>query len=207
MPSQQLPPDTPSEGWVVHLWHEQANKDPATHAHSIHVGTVASLVARELGLVDTDILQVHLAALFHDIGKLDIPHEILHAPRRLTPEERALVERHSVYGYQRLQKLGETPMLRFVEDVAHHHHERFDGTGYPEKLCGTQISLPSRIATVGDVYAALWERRAYKNPMSHDSVLTLMLEGDARMSPAMFDPDVMLALKASSPQLRRAMPD
>lgn len=207
MTNDELPPEMPNEGWVAHLWQEQAGIDPTVHAHSLHVGTVASLIARELAMVDTDILQIQLAAIFHDIGKLDIPRDILYAPRRLTPEERELIEKHSVFGYRRLNKLGATPMLRFVEDVALHHHERYDGTGYPEKISGTQISLPARVATVGDVYAALWERRSYKSAMSHDTVLELMTHGDERMTPAMFDPDVLLALKGASPQLRRAMPD
>lgn len=207
MSIHELPPEMPKEGWVVHLWREQVDSDPAVHAHSLHVGTVASLVARELGMNDAEVLQIQLAATFHDIGKLDIPGEILYAPRRLTTAERELVEKHSVFGYRRLQKLGATPILRFVEDVALHHHERYDGTGYPEKLQGAQISLPSRVATVGDVYAALWERRSYKSAMSHDAVLTLMTQGDERMTPAMFDPDILLALQGAAPQLRRALPD
>ncbi|MBL8830846.1 MAG: HD domain-containing protein [Rhodospirillales bacterium] len=199
------PPAAPDEGWVARLWHEQADRDPALHTHSIHVGTVASLLAREIGFSEEDVLKVQLASLFHDIGKLDIPREILYAPRRLTPEERRLVELHSIYGSRRLRQIGETPMLAFVEDVALHHHERFDGTGYPEKLAGAQISLPARIATVGDVYAALWERRSYKAAMSHDAVLASMTEGDERMSPAMFDPQVLDALKTSMPKLKQAM--
>ncbi len=199
------PPSAPDEGWVAKLWSEQADRDPALHTHSIHVSTVASLLAREVGFDEADILKVQLASLFHDIGKLDVPPEILYAPRRLTPEERKLVELHSIYGSQRLRQLGETPMLAFVEDVALHHHERFDGTGYPEKLAGAQISLPARIATVGDVYAAMWERRSYKPAMSHDAVLASMTIGDERMTPAMFDPQVLLALKSTMPRLKQAM--
>lgn len=205
MSSKDLPPSTPDEGWVARLWAEQAERDPVLHTHSIHVSTVASLLAREIGFTAADILKVQLASLFHDIGKLDIPRDILYAPRRLTPEERLLVERHSIYGGERLRRLGETPMLAFVEDVALHHHERFDGTGYPEKLAGEQISLPARIATVGDVYAAMWERRSYKAAMSHDAVIASMTLGDERMSPAMFDPQLLLALRSASPKLKQAM--
>lgn len=205
MASRHEPPSAPDESWVARLWNEQAQSDPLLHTHSIHVSTIASLLAREIGFSDADILKIQLASLFHDIGKLDIPHDILYAPRRLTPEERLLVERHSICGSQRLRRLGETPMLAFVEDVALHHHERFDGTGYPEKLAGTEISLPARIATVGDVYAAMWERRSYKAAMSHDSVLASMTTGDERMSPSMFDPQVLLALRSMSPKLKQAM--
>jgi HD-GYP domain-containing protein (c-di-GMP phosphodiesterase class II) len=207
MASMQAPPSVPDDGWVAKLWNEQVERDGALHTHSTHVATVASLLARELAFDEADILKIQLAAQFHDIGKLDIPPDILYAPRRLTPEERVLVERHSIYGRDRLRRLGATPMLSYVEDVALHHHERFDGTGYPEKLSGSQISLPSRIATVGDVYAAMWERRSYKQAMSHDAVLSSMTTGDERMSPSMFDPEVLLALKSAAPKLKAAMPD
>ena len=200
-------PSLSDEGWVAKLWHEQAERDPALHNHSLHVATVASMLARELAFDEADVLKIQLASQFHDIGKLDLPADILYAPRRLTPEERELVEQHSIYGRNRLRQLGATPMLAYVEDVALHHHERFDGTGYPEKLAGPTISLPSRIATAGDVYAAMWERRSYKNAMSHDTVLASMTLGDERMSPSMFDPEVLLALKSVAPKLKLAMPE
>lgn len=207
MASSQMPPSVPDDGWVAKLWNEQVERDPALHTHSTHVATVASLLARELAFEEADILKIQLASQFHDVGKLEIPSDILYAPRRLTPEERILVERHSILGRDRLRQLGATPMLAYVEDVALHHHERFDGTGYPEKLAGMQISLPARVATVGDVYAALWERRSYKPAMTHDAVYACMTQGDERMSPAMFDPEVLRALKDVVPKLKAAMPD
>ncbi len=202
-PSSQFP----EEGWIAKLWNEQAAYDPILHLHSEHVALVSSILARELGWSEAEIVKTQLACQFHDIGKLDIPREILDAPRRLTPEERELIERHSILGRQRLRRLGETPVLSYVEEVAHHHHERFDGRGYPDKLVGQAISAPSRVAAVGDVYSALWERRSYKNAISHDAVQTLMAEGDDRMSPAMFDPDVLLALKSADPAIRTALPE
>ena len=205
MANMQQPPSAPEEGWVAKLWHEQAERDPVLHIHSTHVATVAAMLARELAFEEADILKIQLASQFHDVGKLEIPADILYAPRRLTPEERVLVERHSILGRDRLRRLGATPMLAYVEDVALHHHERFDGTGYPEKLVGMQISLPARVATVGDVYAAMWERRSYKQAMSHDAVLSSMTTGDDRMSPSMFDPDVLLALQSAASKLKAAM--
>jgi len=207
MANMQQPPSAPEEGWIAKLWYEQAERDPVLHNHSLRVATVASMIARELAFDEADVLKIQLASQFHDIGKLDLPRDILYAPRRLTPEERELVERHSIYGRNRLRQLGATPMLAYVEDVALHHHERFDGTGYPEKLAGGGISLPARIATAGDVYAAMWERRSYKNAMSHDTVLASMTLGDERMSPSMFDPEVLLALKRAAPKLKIAMPE
>jgi putative two-component system response regulator len=201
------PIDAPGEGWVARLWHEQADSDPFLHSHSEHVATVCAFVAREIGFDDAAVLRVQLAAQFHDIGKLDLPPEVLYAPRRLTPEERDLVQRHSLFGYERLHRLPPTPMLADVEEVALHHHERFDGTGYPDRMAGDAISLAARIASVGDVYAALWERRSYKPAMPHDAVLDAVTRGDGRTAPEMFDPNLLLALKSAMPQLRKALPD
>lgn len=205
MPLSEPPDAFPEEGWVAKLWHEQQAYDTVLHRHSLRVSTVCSLIAREMGWSKPEIVKIQLAGQFHDVGKLDIPLEIHNAPRRLTPEERTLIERHSIFGGHRIRKLGETPVLGFVEEVALHHHERFDGTGYPDKQAGRDISEPSRIAMVGDVYSALWEKRSYKDAMSHDDVLERMIKGDERMSPAMFDPEILLALKSASPAIRAAL--
>ena len=201
------PPQEPSEGWVARLWHEQQANDPALHDHSCHMATVAGAVAMELGFHDVEVLKIQLAGQFHDVGKLDLPHDVLYAPRRLTAEEMALIREHSVLGSRRLRKFDDTPVLSFVEDVAHHHHERFDGSGYPDGLVGAAASFPSRIAAACDVYSAMWERRVYKPAMSHDEVLDRLTRGDERMKPAMFDPDVLAALKDAQTLIRKLLPD
>jgi putative nucleotidyltransferase with HDIG domain len=201
------PPQEPSEGWVARLWHEQQTNDPALHDHSCHMATISGAVAVELGFRDVEVLKIQLAGQFHDIGKLDLPRDVLYAPRRLTAEEMAIIREHSVLGSRRLRKFDETPVLSFVEDVTRHHHERFDGSGYPDGLVGAAASFPSRIAAACDVYSAMWERRVYKPAMSHDEVLRRMVDGDDRMKPAMFDPDVLSALKDAQPALRRLLPD
>jgi putative two-component system response regulator len=206
MQHAEPPAEFPKEGWIARLWHEQAAQYPSLHLHSQHVALVSSLVARELGWDEADILKCQVAGQFHDIGKLDVPREILDAPRRLTPEERQLIERHSILGGRRIRDLGATPVLSFVEDVALHHHERFDGNGYPDRLAGEAIGLPARVTAVGDVYSALWERRSYKDALSHDDVLARMVNGDERMSPAMFDPQVVRALRDASGAIRSALP-
>lgn len=202
------PPSMPAEGWIASLWNEQIRADPALHSHSSHVGLISGAVAAALGLTESEILRTQIAGQFHDIGKLDVPHAVLYAPRRLTNDEMALVREHSVLGERRIKRIGGgTPLLGFVADVARNHHERFDGSGYPDRLAGDAVSLPSRIVAASDVYSALWERRAYKPPMPHDEVMRRMLDGDDRMNPGMFDPDVMAALKNSQTALRRLLPE
>ncbi len=203
----QSPPQEPSEGWVARLWHEQQNNDPALHDHSCHMATVVGTVAMELGFHDVEVLKIQLAGQFHDVGKLDLPRDVLYAPRRLTAEEMAIIREHSVLGSRRLRRFDDTPVLSFVEDVARHHHERFDGSGYPDGLLGAAASFPSRIAAACDVYSAMWERRVYKPAMLHVEVLRRMVDGDDRMKPAMFDPDVLSALKDAQTALRRLLPD
>jgi putative two-component system response regulator len=203
----KLPLAAPEEGWVTRLWREQKTADPALHDHSCHMSLVTGAVAAALGGHDQDILKHQLAGQFHDIGKLDLPHDVLYAPRRLTEDEMEIIRRHSVLGSLRLRKLDETPMLSFVEDVARHHHERFDGSGYPDGLEGSQTSLAARIAAACDVYSAMWERRSYKPPMSHDEVMGRLLNGDERMRPTMFDPDVLRAMKDAQPHIRKLLPD
>ncbi len=207
MPFFKLPPAEPKEGWVAHLWREQKIADPALHDHSCHMSIVSGAVAAALGIDDRDIMKHQLAGQFHDIGKLDLPRDVLYAPRRLTEDEMAIIRRHSVLSSQRLRKIDETPILSFVEDVARHHHERYDGSGYPDKLIGDQASLAARIAATCDVYSAMWERRSYKPSMSHDEVMGRLIDGDDRMRPEMFDPDVLRALKVAQPTIRKLLPD
>ncbi|MBI1244161.1 MAG: HD domain-containing protein [Alphaproteobacteria bacterium] len=202
MPLGEPPVSFPDEGWVAKLWHEQEAFDEIVHRHSIRVSIVCAVLAREMGWSEPEIVKMQIAGQFHDIGKLDIPREILNAPRRLTPEERELIEGHSIFGGRRIRSLGQTPVLGFVEEVVLHHHERFDGTGYPDKQQGKGISEQARIAMVGDVYSALWEKRSYKDAMSHDEVATRMSNGDERMTPAMFDPDILAALRDALPAIK-----
>ena len=197
----------PLEGWVARLWREQRDNDPIVHAHSIRVGQIAGVVAAHLGIESIDVLKIQLASQFHDIGKLDLPREVLYAPRRLTEEEMAIIRQHSVLGALRLRKLEAAPVLSLVEDVALHHHERYDGSGYPDRLVGNAASPAARIAAAADVYAALWERRVYKTAISHDEVLARMTGGDDRMRPTFFDPDVLAALRDTQTTIRRLVVD
>lgn len=123
------------------------------------------LVFQAYALGATHVL-TYSAAMFHDIGKATIPLAVLDKPGKLDPHERALIETHPVAGYDILkQTSGISPEIL---DAVRHHHEYFDGSGYPDALCAASISDVVRILTISDIFAALIEDRRYKPPMPRD---------------------------------------
>jgi putative two-component system response regulator len=128
-------------------------------------------------------------APLHDLGKVSLPDHILLKPGKLTEEERLLMQSHTILGAETLQGMAEkhAPLesfLRLAADMTRHHHEHYDGTGYPDGLSGDKIPLAARILAFADVYDALRSRRAYKPALSHNSALQVILAG----SPGHFDP-------------------
>jgi len=132
---------------------------------------------------------VRSAAAMHDLGKLAIPEEILRKPAGLTGAERLVVERHPQIGSSMLQSLGARPLADWVL----HHHEWWDGSGYPSGLVGEEIPLGSRIIHVVDAYDAMTAERPFRSPMGHETAL-LELE---RAAGTQFDPDVVEAFVAA----------
>jgi putative two-component system response regulator len=132
----------------------------------------------------------------HDIGKVGTPDHILLKPGRLTPEEFEVMKRHSVIGGDAIRDLiaqGRTqPFLQMGMEIAYHHHEKYDGSGYPAGLAGQDIPLPARIMALADVYDALTSRRPYKDPMPHERAAAIIREGRGYH----FDPDVVDAFDA-----------
>ncbi len=129
------------------------------------------------------------AAYWHDAGKLDLPSSIWSKPTALSPDERRLARTHPERGAERLRRLG----LVVCADVALSHHERWDGTGYPQGLKGQGIPFSARIVSICDVYSALRENRPYKQGMAHQDVVRALLVGDpsGRTGPSMFDPELL----------------
>jgi response regulator RpfG family c-di-GMP phosphodiesterase len=128
-------------------------------------------------------------APLHDIGKAGLPDHILLKPGKLTADERMLMQAHTTIGADILKEVarqhgGALAFLQTAVDIIRHHHERYDGTGYPDRLAGTAIPLAARIVTLADVYDALRSRRSYKPALSHAAALQLMTEA----SPGQFDP-------------------
>ena len=144
--------------------------DSGTGNHTERVGRRAAAVARELAMPDRDIDLIRAAARLHDIGKVSIPTNVLLKPGRLTDAEFELVKGHAAIGAGILAH-GNSLLLRMAEQIAHGHHERWDGAGYPRGLEGDRIPLPARIVAVIDVYDALASERPYKAAWEAEAAL------------------------------------
>jgi len=134
--------------------------DDYTYMHSVAVCALMVALARQMGLSDTEARAAGTAGLLHDVGKVDIPSDILNKPGKLSDEEFAIVRQHPRQGWQRLKDAGVDEAVTL--DVCLHHHERFVGKGYPDSLDGEGISLMARMGAVCDVYDAITSNRPYK---------------------------------------------
>lgn len=149
-------------------------KDPYTRGHSERVAFYADEIARAMGLPARRIRRLYDAALFHDIGKIGVPDEILQKPGRLTPEERAVIQRHPGTGVD---------ILRGIDAYAEllplilHHHEFYDGEGYPDGTKGDEVPLEVYILGVADAYDAMTSDRPYRAGFSSDRAVDIILEG------------------------------
>ena len=124
---------------------------------------------------------IPLASALHDIGKITVDDKILNKPGRLTPEEFEAMKLHTVYGAKMLEELQpyyDEPLLKTATDIAHWHHERWDGRGYPDGLVGDAIPLSAQIVSLADVYDALTSERCYKKAYSHDKAVEMILNGE-----------------------------
>lgn len=161
---------------------------------------------RNLNIGDEEIDLMQQCAPLHDIGKVGIPDAILHKPGPLTAEEFAVMREHPTIGARVISRtmeiLGPNSFLTYARELTEGHHEKWDGSGYPQGRAGEDIPLSARIMAVADVYDALRSRRAYKEPMGHEEALRVLTEGDGRTVPAHFDPQVLRALAAIQGTIR-----
>ena len=163
--------------WLAEVWRH----DVGVYQHTLGVAGHAASFGAQIGLGRVDLGRVVRAALLHDIGKCRIPSEILNKPGHLDPEELRLMQRHPVIGADLLRAQG--TFEDEVIDVVLHHHERLDGTGYPDRLSGRAISDLVRIVAICDVFSALTERRAYRKPASPAEALAIMTDGVGHLDP------------------------
>ncbi|MDH4466635.1 MAG: HD-GYP domain-containing protein [Bacteriovoracaceae bacterium] len=139
-------------------------KDKYTYGHSIRVAHYCLVLSGHLGLSEDEAYELELSALFHDVGKIGISDNILCKPGKLTPEEMEVMKSHPVLSYEILKEFS------YFENVAKnalHHHERFDGLGYPHRLKGVEIPLFSRIILISDTYDAITSSRTYREGRNH----------------------------------------
>lgn len=168
--------------------------DEYTFYHSVNVTVLSIVVGVALRLPKEQLYKLGLAALMHDIGKVFIPKEILNKPGKLEPEEFEVMKSHSEIGYRHVKEYYDLPITSYVGILQ--HHEKYDGTGYPEKRKGEGISLFGRIISICDVYDALTSDRPYRRGMLPSEAMEYIMGGGG----SMFDPKlVMLFTKKIAP--------
>jgi len=145
-------------------------RDPQTHGHSRRVARHARTIARRLGLPEPEVARITAAAAIHDVGKLFTPLEILRKPGRLSDEEFEVIKRHPVDGAELSKPLGD-PLLTAI---IRHHHERIDGSGYPDRLVGSAIPLGARIIAVADTFDAITSSRPYRLARPHKAAIDVL---------------------------------
>jgi putative nucleotidyltransferase with HDIG domain len=161
-------------------------KDQVTHGHIRRVQLFSTRLARALGATDREVQALNAAALLHDLGKLAVPEHILNKPGPLTPAEYQEMKKHAHVGASILSKI-EFPFP--VVPIVRHHHENWDGTGYPDGLKGSAIPMGARILAVIDCYDALTSDRPYRRRMTHEDALEIIRSRSGRM----YDPAVVEA--------------
>jgi putative nucleotidyltransferase with HDIG domain len=154
-----------------------------TYQHCLLVTGVAIDFGLSLGVGRADLERLYTAAMFHDIGKAQIPLAILDKPGRLDPEERAMIETHPAAGYDFLK--GHDKISPEILDAVRHHHEFLDGSGYPDKLCAESIGDIVRILTISDIFAALIEHRHYKPTMPRNEAYNILCGMSGKLEKAL----------------------
>ena len=165
-------------------------KDRYTSGHSLRVAEVACLIAAEWGWDDEQISELRFQGMMHDIGKIGVPDSVLNKPGKLTSIEFELIQSHTTVGSDILKNITSIPG---VEKVARHHHERFDGNGYPDHLKGDEIPINARIICVADAYDAMNSDRVYRKALPKDTIRKEIINGRGTQ----FDPflvDVFIKL-------------
>ena len=162
--------------------------------------------ANNLNLTSEEIELIFKSAPLHDIGKVGVPDHILHKPERLTPEEFEIIKLHTVFGLRALIKAEQDlkfnlddSFLRYAREIIYTHHERWDGSGYPEGLVGESIPLSGRIMALADVYDALISKRIYKSAFTHEEACDIIFKGRG----SQFDPIVVDAFDELKGEFRK----
>ena len=159
-------------------------KDKYTNGHSFRVSEYSVKLARRLGWADEEINLIERESLLHDIGKIGVPDAVLNKPGRLNDEEFNTIKNHTGIGKTILEGIDG---MQSVADIAAYHHERFDGSGYPEGLKGTEIPAHARIISIADAFDAMSSDRVYRKGMEKDAIRRELVNGSGKQ----FDPEYL----------------
>ena len=171
-------------------------RDPYTHGHSIRVAAYSQLLARKSGLDDADVEAIRRGCLVHDIGKIGVRDTVLLKPGQLSPAEQAEMREHPAVGYRMLQRL---EWDQRVFDVVLHHHERWDGSGYPYGLAAGAVPVVARVVAIADALDAMTSRRPYRSALTYPEALEVILS----QAGIQFDPVLVKAFRAARREIGR----
>lgn len=179
--------------------------------HVVHIRTITELLLRRLRkktdrypLTEADISLISTASALHDIGKINIPEQILNKPGRLTKEEFEIIKTHSAVGEHMLRQIPfnqNEPLVKVAREICRWHHERWDGRGYPDGLKGDEIPISAQVVSLADVYDALTSERCYKAALDHETALNMIVNGEC----GAFNPLLLECLMDGADQIKQAM--
>lgn len=170
---------------LVRMWGESIEaKDRYTRGHCQRVAEYACRLAERAGIPGRDMVWFRMGAFLHDVGKTEVPEEILNKPGRLTDSERIIMERHTVIGDEMLAHI---PFPWDIRPMVRSHHERWDGRGYPDGLGGDSIPITARILRLADIFDALTTTRSYREPLSAEQAFQIMQDDHGSFDPQLFD--------------------
>jgi len=166
-----------AESVLFSLAHSIEAKDPYTGGHCERLSTLGSALGERMSLTEAQVVALRRAGIVHDIGKVAVPDSVLLKPGRLTPEERKIMQEHPVVGERICRPL---KSFHLVLPIIRHHHEKMDGTGYPDGIRGEEIEITARVLQIVDVYDALTTERPYKRALSTTEAMQTMKEEVAK---------------------------